>query len=155
MLSKYNQLNIPPKTLYQQDYVAWCEDIVTQLRLRNIDDLDFENLIEEVENLGRSDRRELKNRFVVLVAHILKRIYVNLLNNFNGWEITIIEQRQQIKGLLEDSPSLKPYLIELLPKAYTDALELVRSEYQQIEFPATWQFETNPTALLSQKYWLS
>jgi len=127
--------------------------VVAKLRLRNIDDLDFENLIEEVENLARSDHRELRNRLVVLFAHLLKRIYVNLPDNFNGWELTIIEQRQQIKGLLEDSPSLKPYLTELLPKVYSDALELVSSEYQQVEFPATWQFDPNPNLLLNQKYW--
>jgi len=68
--------------------------VVAKLRLRNIDDLDFENLIEEVENLAISDRRELKNRLIVLFAHLLKRIYVNLPDNFNGWELTIIEQRQ-------------------------------------------------------------
>jgi len=104
-------------TLYENDFVAWCEATAAKLRNKELDDLDFENLIEEVENLARSDRRELKNRLVVLFAHLLKRIYVNLPENFNGWELTIIEQRQQIKGLLQDSPSLKPYFLEILSGA--------------------------------------
>lgn len=98
-------------TLYKRDFVAWCEDTAAKLRRRDIDNLDFENLIEEIESLGRSDRRELKNRLTVLLAHILKRIYVNSPENFNGWELTIIEQRRQIRDLLEESPSLKPDLV--------------------------------------------
>ncbi|NJL90576.1 MAG: DUF29 domain-containing protein [Coleofasciculaceae cyanobacterium SM2_1_6] len=142
------------QTLYDDDYVAWCEDVVAKLRLRNLDNLDFENLIEEVENLARSDRRELRSRLVVLLAHLLKRLYVNLPDNVNGWELTIIEQRQQIKELLQDSPSLKPYLLELLPKVYTDALELVSSEYRQVEFPNTYPFDKDINLLLHKKYWI-
>ncbi|MFN4774445.1 MAG: DUF29 domain-containing protein [Pseudanabaena sp.] len=142
-------------TLYENDFVAWCEATAAKLRNKELDDLDFENLIEEVENLARSDRRELKNRLVVLFAHLLKRIYVNLPENFNGWELTIIEQRQQIKGLLQDSPSLKPYFLEILSGAFENALELVKSEYKQTEFPSKWQLDSDANALLSQQYWLS
>ena len=142
-------------TLYDNDFVAWCEATAAKLKNKDLDNLDFENLIEEVENLARSDRRELKNRLVVLFAHLLKRIYVNLPENFNGWELTIIEQRQQIKGLLQDSPSLKPYFLEILSSAFENALELVKSEYKQTEFPATWQLDSDANALLSQQYWLS
>jgi len=67
---------IMPKTetLYDQDFVAWCEDTAAKLKVRDFDNLDFENLIEEIESLGRSDRRELRNRLMVLFAHILKRL---------------------------------------------------------------------------------
>lgn len=139
--------------LYEQDFVAWCEDTANKLKKRDLDHLDFENLIEEIESLGRSDRRELKNRLTVLFAHILKRIYVNSPENFNGWELTIIEQRRQIQDLLEDSPSLKSYLAEILAKVYANALNDVRFEYRQTEFPQTWQFEIETDVLLSQKYW--
>ncbi|HEY9813536.1 MAG TPA: DUF29 domain-containing protein [Candidatus Sericytochromatia bacterium] len=139
--------------LYEQDFVAWCEDTANKLKKRDLNHLDFENLIEEIESLGRSDRRELKNRLTVLFAHILKRIYVNSPENFNGWELTIIEQRRQIQDLLEDSPSLKSYLTEMLAKVYANALNDVRFEYRQTEFPQTWQFEIETDLLLSQKYW--
>ena len=139
--------------LYEQDFVAWCEDTANKLKKRDLDHLDFENLIEEIESLGRSDRRELKNRLTVLFAHILKRIYVNSPENFNGWELTIIEQRRQIQDLLEDSPSLKSYLAEILAKVYANALNDVQFEYKQTEFPQTWQFEIETDLLLSQKYW--
>jgi len=139
--------------LYEQDFVAWCEDTANKLKKRDLDHLDFENLIEEIESLGRSDRRELKNRLTVLFAHVLKRIYVNIPENFNGWELTIIEQRRQIQDLLEDSPSLKSYLAEIFAKVYANALNDVRFEYKQTEFPQTWQFEIETDLLLSQKYW--
>jgi hypothetical protein len=141
------------ETLYDQDFVAWCEDTAAKLKVRDFENLDFENLIEEIESLGRSDRRELRNRLMVLFAHILKRMYVNSPENFNGWELTIIEQRRQIRDLLEESPSLKPYLAEILAKVYANALESVRFEYKQAEFPDTWQFDVQTDVLLSNKYW--
>lgn len=141
------------ETLYEQDFVAWCEDTAAKLKRRDIDNLDFENLIEEVESLGKSDRRELRNRLMVLFAHILKRMYVNSPENFNGWEVTIVEQRKQLQGLLKDSPSLKPYLREILAEVYADALDIVAPEYKQTQFPQTWQFDVETDVLLAKKYW--
>jgi hypothetical protein len=140
-------------TLYEQDFVAWCEDTVAKLKKRDLEHLDFENLIEEVESLGKSDRRELRNRLMVLLAHILKRMYVNSPENFNGWEVTIVEQRKQLKSLLKDSHSLKPYLTEILAEVYADALDIVDPEYKQTQFPETWQFDIETDVLLSKKYW--
>jgi hypothetical protein len=140
-------------TLYEQDFVAWCEDTAAKLRNRDLENLDFENLIEEIESLGKSDRRELRNRLMVLLAHILKRMYVNSPENFNGWEVTIVEQRKQLKGLLKDSPSLKPYLRDILAEVYADALDIVAPEYKQTQFPQTWQFDVETDVLLSKKYW--
>lgn len=140
-------------TLYDRDFVAWCEDTAAKLRKREFDNLDVDNLIEEIESLGKSDRRELKNRLTVLLAHILKRMYVNSPENFKGWELTIIEQRRQIKNLLQDSPSLKPYLAQIFSGVYEDALEEVELEYKQTEFPDSWIFDIETDVLLSKKYW--
>lgn len=63
--------------LYETDFLAWCERTVSQLKAKDVENLDFENLIEEVESLGKSERRELRNRLLVLIAQILKRMYVN------------------------------------------------------------------------------
>jgi hypothetical protein len=63
-------------------------------------------LIEEIEGLAGRDRRELKNLIRVLLAHLLKRIYVKSPDNYRGWEIMIREQRQQLRDLLEQSPGL-------------------------------------------------
>ncbi|UUO16170.1 DUF29 domain-containing protein [Dolichospermum heterosporum] len=65
-------------SLYEQDYLLWIEDIVHKLRNRDIEGLDIDNLIEEIEDLGRSDKRELENRLAELLEHILKRNYVHI-----------------------------------------------------------------------------
>jgi fumarate hydratase class II len=96
-----------PTTLYELDYLLWTEETVAKLRARDFDQVDLENLIEEIEDLGRSQKRELKQRLKTLLEHLLKRIYVDMPQEFNGWERTIREQRQQIKLELMDSPSLK------------------------------------------------
>ncbi|MFO5491276.1 MAG: DUF29 domain-containing protein, partial [Cuspidothrix sp.] len=54
-------------SLYEQDYLLWIEDIVQKLRNRDIEGLDIDNLIEEIEDLGRSDKRELENRLAELL----------------------------------------------------------------------------------------
>ncbi|MBD2628787.1 DUF29 domain-containing protein [Anabaena variabilis FACHB-164] len=146
--------NIPKHDiLYEYDFLAWCERTVAQLKAKDVENLDFENLIEEIESLGKSERRELRNRLLVLIAHILKRMYVNNPENFNGWEVTIVEQRKQIKVLLKESPSLKPYLAQIFTEVYIDALDIVSVEYKQTNFPDTWQFDFGTDLLLSAKYW--
>ncbi|NEQ89124.1 MAG: DUF29 domain-containing protein, partial [Moorea sp. SIO2I5] len=62
--------------LYDQDFVLWTETTCQQLKTRNFDELDIDNLIEEIASLGRSDRRELQSRLKVLMEHLLKRQYV-------------------------------------------------------------------------------
>ncbi|NEQ73466.1 MAG: DUF29 domain-containing protein [Okeania sp. SIO2C9] len=140
-------------TLYERDFLAWCEDTAAKLKDKDIENLDWENLIEEIETLGRSERRELNSRLTVLLTHILKRMYVNSPENFQGWELTIREQRRKIQELLTDSPSLKPYLEEILAKVYTNALDDVKFEYQETEFPSFLAFDTNTNSLLFEIYW--
>lgn len=139
--------------LYDQDFVQWCEVTASQLRDRTFEQVDLENLIEEIEGLAKRDRRELKNRLTVLLAHLLKRIYVKSPDNFHDWELTIREQRRQIQDLLQDSPSLKPYLEQVFNTAYQNALDDIRFEYQQTNFPDTWEFDLNLNSLLSENYW--
>ncbi|MDY7022955.1 MAG: DUF29 domain-containing protein [Cyanobacteriota bacterium] len=148
-----NQIIPKADSLYERDFLAWCEDTVAKLKAKDIENLDFENLVEEIESLGKRERRELKNRLTVLLAHLLKRMYVNSPDNFIGWELTIREQRQQIKQLLKDSPSLKPYFTEILTEIYVDALEIVRIEYKQTQFPEIWNLTNEIDVLLSKKYW--
>ena len=142
------------QNLYEQDFVAWCEATVAQLKAGQLDQLDVENLIAEIDSLGKRDRRELKNRLIVLLAHLLKRMYVNSPDNFAGWELTIREQRRQLSALLTDSPSLKPDLKEVLNDAYLDARSDVQLEYANATLPETCPFSAeNSLALLSQVYW--
>ena len=76
---------------YEQDYLLWIEETVDQLRSKNFDRLDVENLIEEVLDLGRSQKRELKSRLGELLEHLLKRIYVTMPDCYRGWVESIIK----------------------------------------------------------------
>ena len=77
--------------------------------------------------MGKSDKRELKNRLVVLLEHLLKLAYWKTEREYNqrNWKGTIREQRRQLLLLLEDSPSLKPLFFDSLPKCYSDARKIV------------------------------
>jgi hypothetical protein len=140
-------------TLYELDFLLWTEETSNKLKARDFDCVDWENLIEEIEDLGRSQKRELKNRLRALLEHLLKRIYVPMPQEFNGWECTIREQRVQIELELEDSPSLKTIWDESFEQAWRFALKLVRDEYINFDFPNTWQFDRDMDAMLSVKFW--
>ncbi len=140
-------------SLYDRDILLWVEDTVAKLKSHNFEQLDLENLIEEVEALGISQRRELRNRLTTLLEHLLKRLYVNLSNDYNGWERTIREQRRQIHFLLKDSPSLKSIWIETFTQAWQLASSDVCEEYPQTQFPDRWQFSSDLEPMLNDKFW--
>ncbi|MEE3717122.1 DUF29 domain-containing protein [Tumidithrix elongata RA019] len=140
-------------SLYDRDFSLWVEDVAARLKARDFELLDIENLIEEIESLGRTERHELKNRLDVLLSHILKRVYVPIQNDRNGWERTIREQRKQIKRRLADSPSLKNYLPEIFDEILEDVIAELREDYPQVQFPDTWQFSRDVDAILSEAFW--
>jgi hypothetical protein len=140
-------------TLYEQDLAAWFEDTIAKLRARQFDAIDLDSLIEEIEGLAGRDRRELKNRLNVLLAHLLKRLYVDCAEDYRGWELTIREQRNQLSDLLEQSPSLRTYWIESFAVVWQRALSDVRAEYPNTQFPEEWQFSSDIEALLAETFW--
>lgn len=113
--------------MYTKDFHAWTQAQVNLLKTQQWDILDTVNLIEELETLGRKERQEIRNRLAVLLGHLLKWQFQAEKRN-NSWLSTIKEQRIQIKLLLEDSPSLKPYLEEVFLTAYELGLALAIRE---------------------------
>jgi hypothetical protein len=95
-------------SLYEQDFYAWTQQQARLLRERRWDDLDLENLIDEIESVGGSNKREIENRLTVLMAHLLKWAYQPGIRSAS-WRATINEQRRRIHLILRDSPSLKKY----------------------------------------------
>ncbi|CBN58416.1 MULTISPECIES: DUF29 domain-containing protein [Kamptonema] len=108
-------------SLYKEDFYLWLNTTAQLLRSRQLDDVDFDNLIEEIESMSGSQRRELKNRLIVLLMHLLKYQYQPSLRS-NSWISTILEQRRQLEFLLKDSPSLKPYYLEVFSDCYSNAV---------------------------------
>ena len=141
------------KPLYESDYLLWTQDVIAKLKAKDFDSIDIDNLIEEIEDLGRSAKRELKQRLATLLEHLLKRLYVNMPQEYNGWERTIREQRRQIKRELKETPSLKIIWDESFDIEWEFVLEKVRDDYAQFEFPDQWQFDRNIDTILSIDFW--
>ncbi|MDS3860981.1 DUF29 domain-containing protein [Thermosynechococcaceae cyanobacterium BACA0444] len=144
-----------PLSLYDQDILLWSEDTAAKLRAKDFEHLDLEHLIEEVEALGISQKKELLSRLTVLLEHLLKRCYVNLPENFNGWEITIRHQRTELEILLGFAPSLKSRCPESFNQAWRIALKNVRQGYPQVNFPNEWPFNRSVESLLNNDVWLN
>jgi hypothetical protein len=137
---------------YDQDFVIWLDENIRLLKAKNYDAVDWDNLIEEVEGLTRSDKRELENRLTTLFEHALKRRYVPLSDCYRGWEVTLTRTQKQLRRILKDSPSLRNYLISIIEDSYQEALGDVRGEYQDT-FPDHLPFTKEVDQLLSEKFW--
>jgi hypothetical protein len=144
---------IARKSLYEADFLLWTQDTVAKLKAKDYDNLDLENLIEEIEALGRSEKKELASRLETLLAHLLKRLYVDMPQEFNGWERTIREQRRRLKQTLRNTPSLKTVWDTLLDDAWEIALDTVRDDYPQYQFPNVWQFGRDIDSMLNVNFW--
>ncbi len=93
---------------YDHDFARWSAEQSELIRQGRFSEVDLENVAEEIASLGRSDRREIRNRLEVLLRHLLKWEFQPGKRKA-GWRSTILDQRRQIKVLLKESPSLKRY----------------------------------------------
>ncbi len=114
-------------TLYDQDFYAWTQRQIELLQAQQWEQVDLENLIEELDSLGKQQRQELRNRLGVLLGHLLKWRYQPEARS-QSWFYTIKEQRQEIQRHLKENPSLKPYLSEAIEIGYEKGLNLVGKE---------------------------
>ncbi|GET42093.1 DUF29 domain-containing protein [Microseira wollei] len=114
-------------SLYEKDYLKWIETTVEKLRGKDYSNIDWENLIEEFEDMGRSERRSLESNLVVILLHLLKWQYQPELRS-GSWKGSIVKHRRRIREALKDSPSLKPYLEEVFAECYLDAIEQASAE---------------------------
>ncbi|HLC15529.1 MAG TPA: DUF29 domain-containing protein [Thermodesulfovibrionia bacterium] len=108
--------------LYEKDFYAWTLHNAELLRQGKIRDIDAINIAEELESIGKSDRRQVINRLIVLLVHLLKWEYQKESRS-GSWKGSIVEQRRRVIRLLEDSPSLNIELDKKLDYAYTEALK--------------------------------
>ncbi len=106
--------------LYEQDFYLWIETTAQQLKAGNFIEIDLENLIEEIESMGRSEKRTLESNLVVLLMHLLKYKY-QPEKRTNNWKATIREHRRRLTRSFKDSPSLKTYFQEVFAECYQEA----------------------------------
>jgi hypothetical protein len=140
-------------SLYDRDQYLWLEEAIAKLRAKDFQSLDLVNLIEELEIVAGRDRAEIESRLGVLLAHLLKRLYVQSEYDYRSWEITIRDQRRHLRIALQQSPSLKRFFVESFDRAWQDALMEVREDYPQVLFPDQWQFSQDVEILLTVKFW--
>ena len=126
--------------LYERDFYEWSGDQARAIRAAqaalsdgrvndvraSLTEFDWENVAEEIESLGRSDRRELGNRIGTVIEHLSKLEFSHAPNPRASWDETIIRSRQHIRKLLRESPSLRGAVPELVKEATADALEVAR-----------------------------
>ena len=115
-----NQSFVNGQALYEQDFYLWTKAIIQHLKENRFNEIDIPNLIAEIESIGRSEKRELKSRLIVLLMHLLKWHYQPEKRS-ESWRSTITEQRICIELLLEDSPSLRPLFTEVFADCYDKA----------------------------------
>ena len=115
------------RALYEQDFHAWTEEQVGALRSGQTHGLDIEHLAEEIEDMGRSQRRAVKSALLIILSHLLKYRY-QPDRRTNSWRATIREHRRRVRDELADSPSLRPYSERILAECYQDAREAAADE---------------------------
>jgi hypothetical protein len=141
-------------TSYEQDVVAWANEQAALLRAGKLSAIDVEHIAEEIEDVGKSEQRELANRMAVLLAHLLKWQYQPGRRG-SSWQRTIKEQRRSIEARLRRSPGLKPVLSDATwqEEMWADAVAKAIEETGLTDFPETCPWDTD--AVLSQEFYPS
>ncbi len=120
------EIETKQQSLYETDYLKWIETTLKQLQMQDYSNIDWENLIEEIGDMARSERRSLKSNLIVILTHLLKWQYQP--NFRSGRKGSIVEHRRRIRDALKESPSLKPYFEEIFAECYGDAVKQAMAE---------------------------
>ena len=106
---------------YDTDFYAWANEQAALLRSGKLAEADIEHIAEEIESMGRTEKRELVNRLAALITHLLKwKFQPNLRSR--SWRLTIKEQRNAVADHMADNPSLKSKTDEAMTRAYGGAV---------------------------------
>jgi Domain of unknown function DUF29 len=127
---------------YDSDVFEWTKEQADALRRRAANELDWDNLAEEIESLGRGDRRQIKSRLEILILHLLKWKYQPEWR-CGSWRGLILGVRHRLEDLLEESPTLRRLPAECLPKAYARARRKALAETGLYRLPEAcpWTIE--------------
>ncbi len=126
-MANQTQTKLTHRDLYEQDFYLWIEQAVNLLRSENLTELDRENLIEEIESMGRSEKRSITSNLRILLLHLLKYRY-QPEKRTNSWRYTIIEHRNRLHEDFEVSPSLRKYFLGEIDNCYQAARKLAAIE---------------------------
>lgn len=118
------------QAFYEQDYQLWIQNTIKQLKEREFSELDIEHLIEELIDLGKSDKKSLESNLMILGASLLKlKVQADAPDSMkNSWFNSVDEHRKRVLIDLEETPSLKSYLTTAIEKAYKNSRDLAIKE---------------------------
>jgi Domain of unknown function DUF29 len=139
------------QSLYDRDFNLWIQEHILLLKEARFNEIDTVHLVEELEDMGKRDKRELKSRLRVLIAHLLKWQF-QPEGRGTSWESSINEQRLEIIFLLKDMPSLKNLIDSAIMEIYADAVDWASDETKlaQTVFPPQCPFSQEQ--LLDKKF---
>jgi hypothetical protein len=128
-------------SLYEEDFFEWTRRNAELLRAGQLVQADIEHIAEEIEDMGKRDLRELNGYVLVLLIHLLKW-ELQPRRRSRSWESTILSQRIEIEGILEQSPSLRPKIGAHLAGNYEDAVRLaiIETGLPRSRFPGECPF---------------
>ena len=140
------------KIAYDADFYGWANEQAALLRAGKLSEADIANIAEEIESMGRSEKRELVSRLAVLLTHLLKWRY-QPAGRGSSWRASVIVQRGRLADHFDDNPSLKPRIPEALHRAYRDAVVVAGDETKlgEAAFPqiCPWSFDE----ILNPDFW--
>ncbi len=119
------------KELHNQDLNLWFEQIATSIKNRDFENMDWDGLLEEIEDMGASEKRALRSYTRRLIDHILKLKYWNSEKDYNQkhWEREVVNFRYEIGQILKESPSLKNYLQQNYQDWYVNSVKAMQREF--------------------------
>ncbi|MGH6897845.1 MAG: DUF29 domain-containing protein [Geminicoccaceae bacterium] len=115
------------QSLYERDFYLWLEQQASRLREGRLEELDVANLLEEIEDMARSEKRAIETNLTVLLTHLLKYVFQPGQRS-RSWRGSIVEHRRRLRKLIRESPSLRPYAREMYAECYADGCEQAAAE---------------------------
>ena len=136
--------------LYEDDIAAWAAQQADLLRRRASNKLDWDNIAEEIADVGRSEEREVESRLAIACEHLLKWEFQPRLRS-NSWRSSVVQARTRITRVIRRNPSLKSYPATVLADAYQDGRDVAEAETGLLHLPETcpWTVEQ----VLDRTFW--
>lgn len=117
--------------LYEQDFNLWTKNMAIAIQRRDLNAMDWDNLLEEIEDMGKSEKRSLESYLELLIAHILKLKYweAEKERNYTHWQVEVKNFRSRINRLLKRSPSLHQYMENVYSEIFEETKDIWRVEF--------------------------
>jgi hypothetical protein len=117
--------------LHDRDFNLWVEETKKAIQNRDFENMDWDNLLDEIDDMGKSEKRSLESYLERLIAHILKIQYweSEKERNYKHWKVEIINFRRRIKRLIKQNPSFNNLLAEIYPEVFQDVVDAWKIEF--------------------------